>query len=164
MLVAIVLKWYYIAKLTQGNTVLRISRMADYATLLLSAMLDSNQPLASKALSQTTHLPLPTVRKLMKLLTESGLVTSEQGSHGGYRLAHAPENISMSAIIAAIDGPLAMTDCAKPDQGCDYQRYCHVASHWMRISQRIDAMLQGISLLEMNQPVAVPVTLHTTKR
>ena len=74
---------------------LRISRLTDYATVLLAAL--AGEPArvqTATALAEQTHIAAPTVSKLLKQLQRSGLVTSTRGLHGGYQLARPPGQIS----------------------------------------------------------------------
>ncbi|HAX91207.1 MAG TPA: SUF system Fe-S cluster assembly regulator, partial [Rhodospirillaceae bacterium] len=92
---------------------LRMSKLADYAFILLSQMsLRENEMWSATALSLETQLPLPTVAKLMKLLARSSIVIAQRGAAGGYQLARAAKTISIAQIIEAVDGPIGLTECA----------------------------------------------------
>src|SRR3546814_13373922 len=62
-------------------------------------------------LAEATALPAPTVSKILKMLAKGGLVESRRGVNGGYVLTRRPEDISAAEIIAALDGPVALTAC-----------------------------------------------------
>ncbi len=65
---------------------LRISRLTDYATVILASLAGGS--LASAAeIAERTHIGLPTVSKLLKELQHAGLVRSMRGARGGYQLA-----------------------------------------------------------------------------
>ena len=81
---------------------LRISRLTDYATVILAAL--AGEPArvqTAAALAEQTHIAAPTVSKLLKQLQRSGLVVSTRGLHGGYHLARPPAQISAAAILDA---------------------------------------------------------------
>ena len=61
-----------------------------------------------------SRVPLPTVSKLAKELSKAGLVISHRGRNGGYGLARPAEAISIAEIVEALEGPIALTECAKP--------------------------------------------------
>ena len=76
---------------------LRISRLTDYATVLLASLASEPQRVQTAAsLAEQTHIAAPTVSKLLKQLQRAGLVTSTRGLHGGYQLARPAEQ-SVSA-------------------------------------------------------------------
>ena len=85
---------------------LRISRLTDYATVLLAALArEPGQQRTAAALAEATRIGAPTVSKVLKQLQRAGLVTSTRGLHGGYQLARSAEAISAAAISTAGLGP-----------------------------------------------------------
>ena len=56
-------------------------------------------------------MPAPTVSKILAALARAGVLVSHRGAKGGYRLARAPREISAADLIAALDGPIALTVC-----------------------------------------------------
>jgi len=108
-----------------------------------------------------THVPLPTVSKLLKSLTRSGLLVSQRGVKGGYALARRPELITVAQIIAALDGPIAITDCSGDDNGrCEIERLCSVRTNWKRINVAIIRALDSLTLADMakpNDPAFIPL-------
>ena len=104
---------------------------------------------------------LPTVSKVLKLLARSGLVVSERGKHGGYRLARAAEAICVSDIVDAVEGPIAVTECSSEAHSCcELQGKCPTENNWVRINEAIRQALRGITLADMvrpNLPVLIPL-------
>jgi len=139
---------------------LKISRLSDYAIVLLTALAGetesgSGQRRANaRALAEETGINMPTVGKLLKLLHGEGIVHSRQGRAGGYFLARPAESISLAEIIEAIDGPIAMTDCFRPDHDCAMQGDCAVRPHWEAINRGVHALLDATTLADMSQPVS----------
>ena len=124
---------------------LRISRLTDYATVILASLAGGG--LASAAdIAERTHIGLPTVSKLLKELQHAGLVRSVRGARGGYQLARAPAAISAAAIIDAVEGPVALTECAGGAGNCGIETTCLVGHGWQRISRAIRRALADVSL------------------
>ncbi len=139
---------------------LRISKMTDYGALVMTALARDPEGLHNAAdLAVRTHVAEPTVSKLLKLLARRGLVTSLRGVHGGYRLARAPDHIRMTDIIAALEGPIALTECAHEPGICGIEHVCGVRSHWQVINRAIRKALDSVTLAEMAAPVR-QVQLH----
>ena len=89
---------------------IRLSRLTDYGIVLMSYMAAHRERAINAAeLAAAVQLPLPTVGKLLRLLAREELLVSQRGVKGGYTLAHAPEEISIAAIIRALEGPIALT-------------------------------------------------------
>jgi len=131
--------------------VFRLNRLTDYAVVVLSQMHAREGELASaQQLAEQTGVPLPTVGKLMNLLSRHGIVVSHRGAAGGYSLAAAPERISVAAIVEAIEGPIALTACAEgsPDP-CNVQSLCPMAGNWNEVNRAIRTALDAVSLTDM---------------
>ncbi len=129
----------------------RLNRLTDYAVVVLSQMNEDDQGLASaQQLAEHSGVPLPTVAKLMNLLSRNGIVTSFRGASGGYCLSRPAEEISVAAIVEAIEGPIALTACAEgsPDP-CDVQSLCPMAGNWNEVNRVIREALGAVSLNDM---------------
>ena len=133
---------------------IRITRQTDYGIVLLTHMAGGlERRYNAPELAEEVRLPLPTVSKILKLLTREGLLASHRGIKGGYSLARHPEEISMADVIACLEGPIAITECVD-DAGCVFESMCRVRGNWQRINEAIRAALKGISLAEMTHPLA----------
>ena len=129
---------------------LRMSRLTDYGTLILTRMAQADAGLHTAAsLAAQTRVGLPTVAKILKILTNAGLVCSQRGAHGGYRLARAPERITAAEIIDALEGPVAITECAALVHSCELESICNVGSAWQRINGAIRRALDEITLAQL---------------
>lgn len=137
---------------------LRVSRLTDYATVVLAQMARAPETVHTAAdLAAHTRLARPTVSKLLKQFVREGLLTSYRGAHGGYLLARPPERISAAQIIDMIEGPMAMTECSLEDRHCELEGVCGVGHHWQRINRAIRAALEEVSLADLASPSTVPL-------
>ncbi len=141
---------------------LRITKLTDYAVLVLSDMVRMEaQAHAARDIAERTLIPQPTVSKVLKLLGRAALVASERGKNGGYRLARAPGNISVADIVDAVEGPIAVTECSADQRGCcDLEGRCPTETNWIRINDAIRQALRAITLADMvrpNLPVLIPL-------
>lgn len=133
---------------------LRLSKLADYGIVILHCLSsDPQQFLSAKEIAQRVHLGVPTVSKLLKILSESGLVVSTRGSVGGYRLAKPSELMSVAEVIEAIEGRPMLTECAQGKETCAYNRVCAVNHNWGMINQFILDTLGKITLADMGKPL-----------
>ena len=71
---------------------IRMTRLTDYGIVLLSRMAYAAEEVHNaRDLAVDSHLPLPTVNKVLKMLTRKGLLLSHRGAKGGYSLARRPD-------------------------------------------------------------------------
>jgi FeS assembly SUF system regulator len=147
---------------------LRISKLTDYATIIVSFMARASEGVASAAsIARGTHLALPTVSKILKKLSQAGLINSFRGTGGGYRLAYTSEKISIAQILVAMEGPVAMTECCATMSACALDPLCAVKDNWKAINHYILTALGSLTLQDMLQPLTaqslmlkgIPVTV-----
>jgi len=144
---------------------LRISRLTDYGTVILARLASAPQrQLTAAELARLTHVPAATVRKLLKQLHAHALVESTRGLHGGYRLARDPASISAAQVLAALEGPVALTECAQHQTSCGIEGSCGVGRAWQRVNVAIQNTLQEISLLELAGLAAEPIRFPALER
>jgi len=139
---------------TIGITMIKLSRMADYGVLLMTELARDHENLrTASGLSAISHLPLPTVSKVLKLLANGGLLDSQRGTKGGYALAYSAEQITVADIIGAVEGPIALTDCIDEDGAiCEIEAICPTRNNWGRINDVMNEALGRVTLAQMALP------------
>jgi FeS assembly SUF system regulator len=131
---------------------MRLSNLTDYAIVMLSAAARAGgQSLSAAMLAEETGVPLPTAQKLMGRLAATGLLTSARGIGGGFRLARDPAQISLTDIIEAVEGPIAMTACVEEGRhDCGLETACKVRPHWGAVNTAVKGALGGVSLASLS--------------
>ncbi|MDD3029577.1 MAG: SUF system Fe-S cluster assembly regulator [Alphaproteobacteria bacterium] len=135
---------------------LRLSRLTDYAVTLLSHM-GSEKGVdlwAAPTLAELSGLSLHTVAKILKLLAKAKLVSAQRGATGGYRLCVPPSQISVTAIIEALDGPISITDCSSHNerQNCKIQHLCPLCAGWNKANIAVREALSRVMLADLMDP------------
>jgi FeS assembly SUF system regulator len=144
---------------------LRMSKLADYGTVVMAAMAREPQAVHSAAeLADRLGIAAPTVSKILKTLAREGLVASTRGARGGYNLLCAPSGISVAQIIRAMDGPIGMTECSTTPGLCAQESRCTVRANWARVNEAILGVLQGITLEQLNTPAHGTVKVASIRR
>ena len=138
---------------------LRMTKQADYGIVLMTLLAGRrNAVLAAPELATEARLPLPTVSKILKLLTREGFLESHRGVKGGYSLARDPHRISVEEMISALDGPIAFTECIEDSPGvCSQESVCKLRGNWQRINQAVRTALETISLAELTHTLDLPL-------
>ena len=142
---------------------LRLSKLADYAVVVLVRLSHSEGCQTSPCIAAMTGLPEPTVAKVLKALAGAGLVRSQRGARGGYILAQPLSSIPIADVVAAIDGPIALAACVEGGAGgCEAEGSCPVRGRWDPVNQAVLQALTRITLADMAPPIrsrAVPVSI-----
>lgn len=133
---------------------LRLNKLTDYAIVVLAQM--SEEPTVRHTpayLAGLTAVPEPTVAKVLKDLVKSGFVTSARGVQGGYTLNKQVDQISVRAVIEAMEGPIAMVECVDPASVCcTGEKKCPLRGRWDVVNSAIVEKLDKITLRDMMAP------------
>src|SRR3954471_16269116 len=147
---------------------LRLSKKADYALMAMKHLArkpDAAASTSAREIAEQYDIPIELMAKVLQRLARSGLLTSHQGTRGGYTLSKTTLSISVADIIQAIDGPLTVTACSTDDEQCEQFMKCNVRDPLWRIKDRILLALASCSLAEIStdapvpDPEVMPVTL-----
>ena len=132
---------------------IKLSRLSDYAVVVLETMCrtDGCVPLSASQIALDSLLPEPTVAKVLKLMANGGLVSSQRGVNGGYTLCHAPADITVFAIVTAIEGRLGLTACVDggDEGGCSLHQTCAMSGRWDPVNQAVRQAFESITLADM---------------
>jgi len=131
-------------------------------------------PVSLKAIADSEGLPLAYLERIVALLKKAELVESTRGAHGGYRLAKAPEDIRMDAVVLALEGAVAPMSCFVDDisEGgkvlCSHHddgELCATKLLWMRVQGGVIEALQRTTLAELvafsqREPTPLQIGTH----
>jgi FeS assembly SUF system regulator len=132
---------------------IRLSRLSDYGIVLMALLAgragEAGAPHNAREVAAEAHLPLPVVSKILKSLARRGLLVSHRGAKGGYSLARPPEQISAAEMIAALEGPIGLTECSAHPGQCVQESSCHVREPWQRINAAVRRALADVTLADL---------------
>jgi Rrf2 family protein len=115
-------------------------------------------PASLAEIAVAEDLPRAYLEQLVMSLRDAGLVVSTRGAHGGYELSRPPDQIRMSEVLRALEGPIAPMICASDDPDhssiCGRSAQCTVNVMWLRVRDAIAGALEGMTLADL-----VPVRL-----
>jgi Rrf2 family protein len=132
----------------------RVSTRGDYACrALLSLALHAEEhgPTSVRDIAERTALPQPYLEQILLALKGAGLVKSKRGVGGGYVLARTPEEIRLSDIVSAVDGPITVGDFGEPhkDGACDHEGQCVLLATWANAGAHMRQLLDGVTLADV---------------
>lgn len=133
---------------------MRLSNMADYAVVMMSAASRhcGTARISATDLANETGIALPTTQKLVSILSKAGLLRSARGTGGGISLARPAAAISLADIIEAVEGPIAMSSCVDTgSHSCAMEGNCRVQPHWPVVNSAVRGALANINLTSLNQ-------------
>ena len=112
-----------------------ISRKTDYATRAVLALALADGSLKSHQIAERTHIPISFLEQIMSQLRGAGIVRSERGPGGGYRLNHSPKDITLERVVRLFQGPLAPISCAtrSEPEPCPMEVECSLRETWEEV-------------------------------
>ncbi|MDE3231044.1 MAG: Rrf2 family transcriptional regulator [Chloroflexota bacterium] len=135
---------------------MRVSTRGEYGVRLMVYLARhfGDRPCSLTEISQSEGLELQQqyLEQLVRSLRQHGLVESTRGAHGGYRLARSPEQMRMSEIVRALEGPIAPMICATEGEMaviCDRLDGCSTHFLWAHVRDAIATALDALSLADL---------------
>src|SRR5580700_11241727 len=138
---------------------LKLTKKADYGLIALRHLACQAQngsikvTGSAKEIADRYRIPLPLLSKVLQTLVRTGLLVSEQGATGGYRLARDPHEITALEVIRSIDGPIMLTQCfTEHDEPveCDQSELCPVREPLRKVHEGILRLLSGITISDLS--------------
>ena len=130
---------------------LKLTKKADYGLIALRhlAVARPRASASAKDIADSYGIPLPLLSKVLQKLARGGLLISEQGTNGGYRLSREARDISALEAIRVIDGPIILTKCFMEHAGCDQTALCPVREPLRKVHEGIMGLLAGITMADL---------------
>lgn len=112
---------------------------------------DHTQPVSVRDIAERTGLPQPYLEQILLSLKGAGLVRSKRGVGGGYMLNREPEDLPLSDIVSAVDGPITAGDFREPhtDGACDHEGQCVLLAVWGHVGAQMRELLGSFSLADI---------------
>ncbi|MCH7479528.1 MAG: Rrf2 family transcriptional regulator [SAR324 cluster bacterium] len=134
---------------------IKVNRKVEYGLVALKHMRnkDSSHLTSVREICERYGTPFDPVAHVLRILNANGLVRSEQGAHGGYRLVCDLERVNLAAFMEMIEGQLAWTDCLRDDEvcRCSMTETCNIITPMHEFNQRLTRFLESISLADLLQ-------------
>ena len=145
---------------------LKLTKKADYGLIALCHLASHSQKsmatASAKDIADSYRIPLPLLSKVLQALVRNGLLASEQGASGGYRLARDPHEITALEVIRIMDGPIILTHCFTEHAGhaeCEQHECCPVREPLRKVHEGILKLLSSITISDISsEDMGIPAT------
>lgn len=128
-----------------------LSRPTTYAirALLHIARQNSDRPLLAPSIAESERLPSSFLSKLLRTLSEAGILTSSRGPGGGFRLARPADKISLQDVSVLFDGLSLANECLLGYGKCMDQTPCPVHKIWGPRKENVQEFLASTTIAEL---------------
>ena len=129
---------------------MRLSARVDYALRAASELAAADAPRTVEQLSAAQHIPNKYLESILGELRRGGLLRSQRGPEGGYRLARPAAEISIADVIRALDGELANVRGSRPEH-LDYSGATSALQQvWIALRASERTILEGVTLAHVS--------------
>ncbi len=133
---------------------LSMTRKAEYALIAVChlARVGRNAVTSARDVHEQHGVPLPLLMNVLKKLNHAGIVASQRGAHGGYMLTRGADEISLTDIIEAVEGPVQLVRCnnlSKSNRKCSLSGHCPIQVPVHKIHHRLREFLCNVSIAEL---------------
>jgi Rrf2 family protein len=135
------------------NAYMKLSAKADYAVraVLVLASHDDPHPLKGELIAASQDLPLKFVENILGELKHAGLVVSQRGPEGGYRLAVPADQITVAEVIRVVDGPLAAVAGVRPEAISYPPGAEALPDVWLQARSQLRSVLENVTFADLVQ-------------
>jgi Rrf2 family iron-sulfur cluster assembly transcriptional regulator len=131
-----------------------ISQTGRYALRILGHLADRTEEwVQGREIAAATGIPANYLAKILNQLRKRGLVSSQKGWGGGFRLRESALGVPIAVVLEAIDGPPDEHGCIFELRDCDARRPCPLHARWERVRGELRSMVQEVSIGDLRAPV-----------
>ena len=135
---------------------MRLTRRSEYGIIAMKyiASMDDGEACSARFIAERFNLPQEILAKIMQKLVKKGLIRSQKGKHGGYRLTHRPDQITLGDIIMAVEESLNVVDCST-EKGlkCEQMGLCDIENPMKRIQRDLNNYFHSITLFDLEREI-----------
>lgn len=129
---------------------MRLTARSEYGLLALVEIASGGDvPRSSRELSERWEIPTKFLEQLLSTLKRAGILRSVRGARGGYVLARPAREISVLAVVEALEGPLEPSMCSRDAAVCSQSARCAAGAVWGRVSDAVRGVLSSATLQDL---------------
>src|SRR5499425_694272 len=132
---------------------MNVSTKSEYGlrALIYLASNSGREAIPAREIAEQWNVPVKYLEQILKTLKESGLVASQMGIAGGYRLARPATLITAGEVIRLLDGRLAPMGCVSSYnyEPCEFENACGLRTLWARARAALVGVLDQTTLADL---------------
>ncbi|OGW32623.1 MAG: hypothetical protein A2X59_02220 [Nitrospirae bacterium GWC2_42_7] len=130
---------------------LRLSTKGQYGVRAMFEIArgSANGPVTIREIYERQDVSVAYLEQILNSLRKAGIIKSIKGPGGGYILDKKPSEISIGAILRELEGPVAITSCLDPKEGCIRVEGCVTHLLWKSLGEKIESFLDTMTLQDL---------------
>ena len=135
---------------------MQITRAADYAVRVMIhlAGLPPGVTVHRPDIAKATGVPQDFLSKVLQHLVQAGMVASQRGAGGGFRLAVASSKVSLLNVLEVIEGPTRLNVCLRPGPSCARKVWCAAHTVWVEAQAALERVLSSATIAKLAEQCA----------
>ena len=121
------------------------------------------KPTTIRQIAERQDVSVAYLEQILNTLRRAGLIQSIKGPGGGYVLSRTPTEIAIGEILKELEGPVAITSCLDPEEGCSRVETCVTHLLWRSLGEKIQDFLNTITLADLLKEETLLKKAGTTK-
>jgi len=130
---------------------MRVSAKSDYAlrSLIAMASRSDGRAVSAEELGRLQDIPHGFLQAILADLRRAGIVMSQRGQSGGWRMARDAAAVSVADVIRAVDGPLVSVYGLRPE-AVNYNEAAEVLQHvWIAARRALREVFEDVSIQQL---------------
>jgi Rrf2 family protein len=128
---------------------MQVSRSLEYAVRSLVCLASSQGPMDLKAIAGREKIPTAYLAKIMRIMVQGGIVSSNLGRNGGYQLTRPARQIRLLEIYRLTEGNSNLIPCIVDGNFCSANEFCSQKPVWIKVEQAINEAFRKVTLSQM---------------
>lgn len=132
---------------------LRLSKRVEYGLMALRYLAQRGSVATVREIADDLNISQDLLAKIMQELKRNGMIDSYQGVRGGYALMLAPQAISLSRVIRALDEPTALTECMQQaqesEEGCSKHETCTIRDPLHKLQRTLEQTMDSVTIAQL---------------
>jgi Rrf2 family protein len=130
----------------------KLNRRVEYSLMALKFL--NSKPfdkVTAKEVAEQLHTSFEVVARVLQVLAQKGILISEQGASGGYRLVQNLDQLSLHQLVEHIEGPSSVVKCISEVGVCEIQDSCNIVPPMKALNEKVNNFYKTISVLDLIQ-------------
>lgn len=130
---------------------MRISAKADYAVRAVAelASAEGDRPIKAERVASAQGIPLNFLENILGELRHAGIVRSQRGAEGGFRLARPAEEMTVADVIRAVEGPLASVRGGPPEDAEYSGAAAELPTVWIAVRANLRRVVERVTIADL---------------
>ena len=128
---------------------LRLSKRVEYGLIALQQLAKRGTVLTAREIADENGISYDLLAKIMQDLKRDGMVYSHQGVRGGYGLMLAPQQISVTRVVDALETENSITECTSETECCSREAVCTIKGPMHKLQEQVEQVLNSVTIAQL---------------